>query len=280
MLFSGAHLKIRDGFVPRRILQDLSQLDVSIFLGVPSMYQIFVETLLPDIPDLSHVRYLLSCTAPLRPDLITAFHEKFRMPICQHYGSSETGAVTNHMPWAVLDRMNSVGRPLSNVQVQIQDSNGQLVPVGSEGEVVVKSRVVAPGYIMGEPPGESKFKGDTYRTGDLGIVDEDGFLHLTGRKDGVINVGGFKVSPYEVTQVLEHFPAVREAGVIGVKDSLGEEVVYAAVTLISPATENDILAFCRSRLSDYKVPRGIKIMDEMPRGPSGKIKLTQEDVGL
>jgi long-chain acyl-CoA synthetase len=270
---------MRNGFVPRRALGALSGKDVTVFLGVPSMYRIFVDTLLTDTPDLTHVRYLLSCTAPLRPKLITAFHETFHVPICQHYGSSETGAVTNHVPGAVLDRPGSVGRPLDGVQVQIQDDAGNPLAAGVEGEVVVKSGAVAPGYVMGKPPGESKFKGDTYRTGDLGVLDEAGFLHLRGRKDDVINVGGFKVSPSEVAQVLEQFPAVREAAVIGVKDAQNEEVVCAAVTLDAPATEKKILAFCRTRLSDYKVPRALEILEEMPRGPSGKIRLTPKDIG-
>ena len=133
---------------------------------------------------------------------------------------------------------------------------------------------------MGRPSGYSKFKEDTYWTGDVGIVDEEGFLYLRGRKDDVINVGGLKVSPYEVTQVLEKFPAVSEAAVVGVKDASGEEVVYAVVTLNSPTTEQAILAFCQSRLSDYKAPRRIEIRDEMPRGPSGKIKLSSKDIHL
>jgi acyl-CoA synthetase (AMP-forming)/AMP-acid ligase II len=133
---------------------------------------------------------------------------------------------------------------------------------------------------MGNPPGPSRFAGDTYRTGDIGLVDEEGFLYLRGRIDDVINVGGFKVSPYEVIQVLEKFPAVREAAATGVRNANGEEVVCAMVTLKSPASEAEILAFCRAQLSDYKVPRRIEIRDEMPRGPSGKIKITAKDFAL
>jgi acyl-coenzyme A synthetase/AMP-(fatty) acid ligase len=145
---------------------------------------------------------------------------------------------------------------------------------------VVHSLVVAPGYIMGEPSGKSKFGAHVYRTGDVGMMDNEGFLYLRGRVDDVINVGGLKVSPNEVTQVLESFAAVREAAVMGVKDALGEEVVYAVVTLKTAATEQEILTFCRSRLSDYKIPRRVDIRDEMPRGPSGKVKLSSEGIQL
>lgn len=280
MLTAGTCLILRDAFVPRRVLADAARKDVSIFLGVPSIYRALVETPLSAIPDLSHLRYLLSCTAPLSPELIKAFHEKFRMPICQHYGSSETGAATTHDPSQVLARPTSVGLPMKHVQLLITDENGVEVPGGSQGEVRVRSQVVARGYVMGHPLGASRFAEDTFRTGDLGSVDPDGFLYLHGRLDDVINVGGLKVSPFEVVQVLEAFPAVREAAVVGARTPIGDEFVYAAVTLNRPATENEILHHCRSRLSDYKIPRRIDILGEMPRGASGKIRLTPKDIEL
>jgi long-chain acyl-CoA synthetase len=280
MLFAGARLISQEGFIPRKMLMDLASREVTLFLGVPSMYRLFVDTPLSALPDLSHIRYLLSCTAPLPPELISAFAEKFRMPICQHYGSSETGAVANHRPAEVLARPGSVGLPLHNVRIKIVNEKGEELSPMQEGEVIVRSGVVSPGYVMGNPPGPSRFAGDTYRTGDIGLVDEEGFLYLRGRIDDVINVGGFKVSPYEVIQVLEKFPAVREAAATGVRNANGEEVVCAMVTLKSPASEAEILAFCRAQLSDYKVPRRIEIRDEMPRGPSGKIKITAKDFAL
>ncbi len=280
MLQSGAHLVMRDSFVPRRILTDLADPGVSVFLGVPSMYHIFCESFLPEPPDLHHLRYLLSCTAPLSPELIAAFQQKFGMPICQHYGSSETGAATNHLPAAVAARPESVGRAMQNVELIIIDDAGQPLPPGEVGEVVIRSQVVARGYLMGAPPGPSRFGDHSYRTGDLGFLDEEGFLFLRGRKDDVINVGGFKVSPQEVSRVLERHPAVREAAVIGVRDAMGEEIVYAVVTLKAPADEQELLAHCRPHLADYKVPRRVEIREEMPRGPSGKIRLTPEDIRL
>jgi long-chain acyl-CoA synthetase len=280
MLYAGAHLQIRENFIPRRLLADLAAPEISIFLGVPSMYHILVETLLPAVPDLSHVRYMLSCTAPLSSDLIMAFFHKFRMPICQHYGSSETGAATNHEPASVLAKADSVGKPMHNVAVQIMDDEGHPLPCGEVGEVVVSSGVVAPGYIMGDSTGQAKFNDGTYKTGDLGYMDAAGFLYLRGRKDDMINVGGLKVSPFEVVQVLQSHAGVREAAVAGVKDAMGEEVVYAVVTLKSPVAEQDLLSYCRVRLSEYKVPRRIDMVEEMPRGPSGKVKINAKDIKL
>ena len=273
MLFSGAPLILEEIFVPRKILSRLTAPEVTVFLGVPSMYRFLLEAAPPDPPDLSRLRYALSCTAPLYPDLIAAFYEKFNVPICQHYGSSETGAATTHLPQAVLDHPASVGVAMKNVTVLIVDEQGRELPAGQKGEVVVRSEAVAGGYAMGPVAESSPFTDGAFRMGDIGHLDADGFLYLHGRKDALINVGGLKVSPDEVTMVLESCPAVREAAVIGVRDAMGEEIVYAAVALRSALSEKELLAFCSSRLANYKVPRRLDIFEKLPRGPSGKIKI-------
>jgi long-chain acyl-CoA synthetase len=281
VLASGATLVVQDSFVPRRVLTDISALGITIFLGVPSMYRFLVDTPLTSPPDFSSIRYLLSCTAPLSPDLITGFHRRYRTPISQHYGASETGAVSTHVPAEVLVRPESVGVAMTDVVVNIVDPDGRPLPVGTEGEITVTSRAVAGGYVMGQPPGPSPFRKDAcYWTGDRGLIDGDGFIYVRGRMDDLINVGGFKVSPYEVTRTLESDPRVREAAVVGIKDSMGETVVYAAVTLSASVTETELLSVCRARLADYKVPRRIRIYAELPRGPSGKIRLQPDDVAL
>jgi len=280
MLASGASLVIHDAFVPRQVLTDISALNVSILLGVPSMYRTFIDLRLAAVPDLSRLRHLLSCTAPLSPQTITAFCERFHAPICQHYGSSETGAVAMHIREEVRNRLNSVGKAMSGVTIQIVNADGAEVPIGNEGEIVVTSAAVGKGYLMGRPNGPSPFNGASFRMGDRGLMDRDGFLNVTGRMDDMINVGGFKVSPLEVTHALQRCSKVREVAVLGVKDPFGESAVYAAVTLTGPATEQELLAFCHTQLADYKVPRRIEILKDLPRGSSGKIRIRPEDVSL
>jgi long-chain acyl-CoA synthetase len=276
-LQSGATLVLPDVFIGRRVIADLATGRCSVFLGVPAMFRFLVDTPLRVVPSLGSVRYLLSCTAPLSTALISAFHGRFDASICQHYGSSEAGAVTTHVPAVVLDKPDSVGRAMENVALRIVDADGRELPHGAEGEVVVRGPAVARRYVMGAP--DDRPLGDgTVRMGDRGILDPEGFLCLRGRMDDAINVGGFKVDPLEVVQVLERFEAIREAGVAAARDSHGEEVIYAAVTLRRPASETEILEFCRSQLAEYKVPRRIDIRDALPRGPSGKIRLRPEDV--
>lgn len=268
MLQSGCTLAIEDTFVPRRELAELVSRRVSVFLGVPAMYRAWLS--LPHASSASPlpVRYLLSCTAPLPAPVVTDFHARYRSVICQHYGSSETGAVATHDPTHVLEQPGSVGRPMDGVSVSVVD-----------GEVVVSSGAVASGYVMGAPAGREPFQPDGFHMGDRGRL-ENGFLYVDGRVDDLINVGGFKVSPREVIDALESFPAVAEAAVVGVRDRRGEEVVYAAVTLAGAATEGAILEYCRTRLAEYKVPRHVEIRATLPRGPTGKVQLRSEDVRI
>ena len=266
-LFAGSTLVLEDAFVPRRTLAALG--GVTAFLGVPAQYRAFVGSRVDPAPDLSGVPWLLSCTAPLAPDVVNAFHERFGAPICQHYGSSETGAVTTHVPSEVLRRPASVGRPMDGVRVTVAEP---------DGEVVVESAAVAEGYVVGAPPGPSPFRDGAFWTGDVGEIDEDGFLTIVGRRDALINVGGLKVSPAEVAATLEGHPAVREAAVVGVPDGHGDEVPYAVVALSGTADERELVAFCGAELAEYKVPRRIEIRDELPRTAAGKVRLRLEDL--
>ena len=278
-LYAGAGLAVEDGFVPRRTLAALAGSQIRTFLGIPLHYRAFLTTRVPFEVDLSRVRWLLSCTAPLSADTVRAFHERFGVPICQHYGTSETGAATTHVPTEVLDRPDSVGRPMAGVNVLVVDE-GRVVPPGTEGEVVVQSDAVARRYLLGAPAGPAPLRNGTFRTGDLARIDSDGFLTLVGRRDAMINVGGLKVSPVEVAATLERHPAVREAAVLGVPDGLGEEVVYAVVALSRFIGERELVAFCQGSLAEHKVPRRIEIRGALPRTPAGKVRLKLEDLSV
>jgi acyl-CoA synthetase (AMP-forming)/AMP-acid ligase II len=278
-LYSGSTLMLEDSFVPRRTLRWLAK-GVAAFLGVPAQYRTLLATRTASGPnDLSAARWLLSCTAPLAPETVAEFLERFGAPICQHYGTSETGAVTNQVPSEVPARPASVGKPMSGVEVTVVE-DGKALPSGSEGEVVVRSDAVARRYVMGSPPASapSPLGDGVFRTGDLGYLDSEGFLTLVGRRESMINVGGLKVSPAEVSATLERHPAVLEAAVLGVPDGRDEEVVYAVVALARPVGEDELLAFCRGALAEHKVPRRIDVRDALPRTAAGKVRLGAEDL--
>jgi len=270
-LVTGAPLHVSDGFVPRRALERLVETTPAVFLGVPVMYRLLLEGHPRPLPP----HRLVSCTAPLDGDTISRFAQAFGVPVCQHYGASEAGAVTLHAPDDVLDHPNAVGRPMRNVTVRITDPEGHEVPAGEPGEVVVSSGAVAAGYVMGAPP-RSPFSGGAYAMGDVGVMDRSGLLTIQGRLDDLINVGGFKVAPAEVCRALDAHPAVRESAVTGHRDGRGEMTVYAMVAARTPVTEAELIRHCQERLAEYKVPRRIDVLGELPRGPTGKVRLAPE----
>ncbi|MCM2272290.1 MAG: acyl--CoA ligase [candidate division Zixibacteria bacterium] len=277
VLTAGATLVPSDLFVPRILLRELADPRTKVFLGVPSMYQALVDAA-GIVPDLSHIKYLLSCTAPLNPSLIQAFREKFGLSICQHYGSSETGGATIHDPSQVAAHEHAVGRAMSGVTIALVNKSGQHVPAGDDGEVVVSSDAVSPGYIIGAPSDRQVLTGGKYHTSDLGHLSPDGFLTLKGRIDQLVNIGGLKVSPLEVQQVLELHPSVREVAVLGIRDAQGSETLVAVVSLKTLESESVLLEHCRRLLAEYKVPRRITIMADLPRGGTGKIQIRCEDL--
>jgi long-chain acyl-CoA synthetase len=263
VLASGATVEQRPAFSPRRTLADMA--DATVYLGVPAIYRVVADAPVADPPDLAGARYLLSCTAPLPATLIRKFATRFGAPVCQHYGSSETGGITLHSPEQVLERPDSVGRAIGGVRVHVTDDTGELV---------VEGPAVADGYVLGGPDGPSPLVRGTFRTGDLAEIDADGFIRVHGRRDSVINVGGLKVSPQEVSETLERHPAVRQAAVVGVSDGRGHEIVTAAVVLAHPVPDSELIAHCGLELTEHKVPRRIVVLDELPVGPTGKVRLS------
>jgi acyl-CoA synthetase (AMP-forming)/AMP-acid ligase II len=267
VLASGATVEQRPARSPRRALADMA--DATVYLGVPAIYRVVAEAPVPAPPDLSAARYLLSCTAPLSPELIRSFAARFGAAVCQHYGSSETGAVANHHPEEVLERPESVGRAIGGVEVHV---------AADTGELVVQGPAVASGYVLGGPEGVTPLAGGSFHTGDLAEMDAGGFIRILGRRDSVINVGGLKVSPQEVSEALERHPAVRQAAVVGVPDGRGDQLVTAAVVLAHAVPDTALIAHCSGELAEHKVPRRIVVLEALPVGPTGKVRLRAEDL--
>ena len=146
------------------------------------------------------------------------------------------------------------------------------------GELVVEGPAVAAGYALGGPAGATPLAAGAFRTGDLAEIDADGFIRIHGRRDSLINVGGLKVSPQEVSEALERHPAVRQAAVVGVPDARGEQLVTAAVVLARAVPDAELIAHCTGELAEHKVPRRIVVCDALPVGPTGKVRLRADDL--
>jgi long-chain acyl-CoA synthetase len=166
----------------------------------------------------------------------------------------------------------SVGTPAPGVEVRIEDDDGERVPTGSIGEVAVRSPGLTDGYVDMPELNSQVFRDGFFITGDLGQLDDDGRLTITGRKKLLIEVGGYKVDPIEVEDVVIAHPKVGEAVVVGVPGKVaGEEVVKAVVVPSETVEERELITFCQERLANFKVPQVVEFREEIPKSPLGKI---------
>jgi long-chain acyl-CoA synthetase len=197
--------------------------------------------------------------------------------LVEGYGLSEAAPVTHCNPLNGDIRDGSVGLPLPNVDAAIMNpETGELLPVGAEGEIVVKGPNIMKGYWKRQEETEATFKNGWMRTGDLGRMDEEGYFYIMDRAKDLIIASGFNVYPREVEEVLFMHPAVQEAAVIGVPDPYRGETVAAFVVLKpgfeqSDTTRQDILAFCKKELTPYKVPKLLEFRENLPKTLVGKV---------
>ncbi|MEU8689126.1 AMP-binding protein [Streptomyces sp. NPDC048665] len=217
--------------------------------------------------------------APVPPALVEGFRERFGPYIRVGYGLTECTAPCAAVPpglEAPVDPVSgtlSVGVPGADTLVRILDERGEEVPFGEQGEIVVRGPQVIPGYWRRPEATAETFPDGELRTGDIGFMDEQGWLYVVDRKKDMINASGFKVWPREVEDVLYTHPAVREAAVVGVPDGYRGETVKAYISL-RPGAETDpdeLAAYCKERLAAYKYPRQVEILPELPKTASGKI---------
>ncbi|MEV7809679.1 AMP-binding protein [Streptomyces flaveolus] len=222
---------------------------------------------------------LSSGGAPVPPALVETFRERFGPYIRVGYGLTECTAPCASVPphlEAPVDPVSgtlSVGLPGADTVVRIVDEYGAEVPLGEQGEIVVRGPQVVPGYWRRPDATAETFPDGELRTGDIGFMDEQGWLYVVDRKKDMINASGFKVWPREVEDVLYTHPAVREAAVVGVPDGYRGETVKAYVSL-RPGAEADpdeFAVYCKERLAAYKYPRQVEILPDLPKTASGKI---------
>jgi long-chain acyl-CoA synthetase len=262
-------------FEPDAVLDAIARYRCTIFSGVPTMYYALLQAGLAG-RDLSSLRVGVSGGAAIPGDVIRAFEEKFPgAVILEGYGLSETASTTTFNISAEQRKVLSIGKPIWGVEVRVVDDQDKPLPPGPEniGEIVIRGHNVMKGY-YGKPEATAEaFRGGWFHTGDLAYADEDDYLFIVDRKKDLVIRGGYNVYPREIEEVLFAHPAVAEAAVIGKPDArLGEEVV--AFVVLKPgmqADPDDIVAYSREQLAAYKYPRDVRIIDDLPKGPTGKI---------
>jgi acyl-CoA synthetase (AMP-forming)/AMP-acid ligase II len=241
--------------------------------AVPSMYQAILARMDEEQPgDLRPFRFLRSSSAHLPAPVWRRLEEVFGCPALNSYGMTEASHQMSTNPLPPNIRKIGTAGPSAGPEMAVMDEKGALLPAGSHGEVVIRGESVTRGYLSPESAKAGAFRNGWFRTGDEGQFDGDGYLTLLGRLKEIINVGGEKVAPAEIDEVLLQHAAVAQAVTFGVPSHAMGERVYAAVVLRSDAGEKELRAFVRERLARFKVPEKILKVDSIPKGATGKVQ--------
>jgi long-chain acyl-CoA synthetase len=269
----GVPVEVPFVFKVPRILELIAVEKITILPGVPYIFNAMAETPASAQADLSTIRLCFSAGNFLGRDVFDNFFKRFGIPVKQLYGCTEAGAVCINLDPDVEGTWDSVGKPLKGIEIRIVDDQGNELPSGTSGEVVIDSPTLTSGYFNMPELNQEAFKDGMFLTGDLGKFDQQGNLYITGRKKILIDTGGRKVDPIEVEDILVTHPNVKEAVVVGVKGAHAGEIVKAVLVLQDAAMceEQEIFAYCKERLAEFKVPKIVEFRDEIPKSPLGKI---------
>ncbi len=270
---NGVSVEVPFVFKCPRILELIKAEKITILPGVPYIFNSLAETPVSIQVDLSTLKLCICAGNFLGKDVFNKFLKRFGVAVRQLYGCTEAGAMCINLDENPEQTWNSVGTPLKNVEIKIIDEQGNELPVGQSGEVVIKSQALTNGYYNIPDLSQQAFKDGAFFTGDLGKLDEAGRLYITGRKKILIDTGGRKVDPIEIEDILSTHPQVKEAVVVGVKGTHAGELVKAVIVLKEPeqCDEKIIFSYCKERLAEFKVPKMIEFRDEIPKSPLGKI---------
>jgi acyl-CoA synthetase (AMP-forming)/AMP-acid ligase II len=218
------------------------------------------------------LRFVRSCSAPLPVELAERLEALFHTPVLEAYGMTEASHQMASNPLPPRARKFGTVGPATGIEIATMNEAGELLAPGSKGEVVIQGPSVIRAYENNPDANAKSFVNGWFRTGDEGVIDDEGYLRLTGRLKEMINRGGEKIAPLEIDEVLLTHPAMGEAVSFGVPHPTWGEEVAAAVVLREPATEAELIAYCRDRLSDFKCPKKIYIVDSIPRTATGKVQ--------
>jgi len=269
-LFTGGTAVIPVRFNPMSFWRTVLDEGITWYSAVPTIHQLMLMRRRPS--DDHALRFVRSCSAALSPGLMKELEDHFETPILEAYGMTEAShqIASNPLPPAA-HMPGSVG-PGTGTRISIRDEYGDELPLGNTGEVCIQGPGVIRAYENNpEATAEGFFK-DWFRTGDLGTLDGDGYLRLVGRIKEMINRGGEKIAPLEVDEALLSHPSVAEAVTFGVPHPTWGEEVAAAVVLGGATTEAELIAHCKDRLADFKCPKKVHVVLEIPRTVTGKIQ--------
>jgi long-chain acyl-CoA synthetase len=274
-LFAGSSIILVKSVHPvRNAIQELYSRQATVLPAIPQFYRSLANA---ELPGPLPLRVCVSGSAPLPVQVLKEFEKRFGIPLIEGYGLSEASPVVAKNPLDRTRKPGSIGLPIPNVEMSVQDDEGRLLEARQVGEICVRGGNVMIGYWNQQEETAQAFRNGWLLTGDIGYRDEEGYYYITDRKKDMLLVNGNNVYPREIEEVIYQFPNVKEAAVVGQPDSRrGEQPVAFVVSNEGTQVDDSMLVkFLRSKLADYKVPRRVVFLPALPRNTTGKVLKTE-----
>jgi len=274
-LYAGGSTVISPKFSASQFWKIISDYQVTSFGSVATMLSILLTTYPDGVPEglkTDQLRFAMCGSAPVPAEVMKKFEETFNCPVVEGYGLSESTCRSTFNPPDERRRPGSCGLPIGN-EMKVLDDDDNEVPDGELGEIVLRGENILKGYFKSPEATRTAFRNGWFHTGDVGYRDKDGFFYIVDRKSDMIIRGGENIYPREIDEVLYQHPAVAAAATIGVPDELYGEEVAAFIVLKDglKVSEEELISYCTERVADYKCPKSIRIVAEIPKGPTGKL---------
>jgi len=274
-LYPGGSSVITPKFSASRFWQIISDYRITSFGSVATMLSMLLTAYPDGVPEglrTEQLRFAMCGSAPVPAEVLKRFEETFHCLVIEGYGLSESTCRSTFNPPDERRRAGSCGLPIGN-EMRVVDDDGREVEEGALGEIVLRGENVLKAYYKNPDATGAAFRNGWFHTGDIGYRDPDGFFYIVDRKSDMIIRGGENIYPREIDEVLYQHPAIAAAATIGVADPLYGEEVAAFIVFKegTTATEEELIGFCRERLADYKCPKTVRFLSEIPKGPTGKL---------
>src|ERR1044072_4395166 len=274
-LYAGSSTVTSTRFSASRFWEIVSEYNVTSFGSVATMLSMLLKTYPEGVPEglsAERLRFAMCGSAPVPAEVMRRFEETFNCLVVEGYGLSESTCRSTFNPPDKRRRPGSCGLPIGN-DMRVVDEDDRDVPDGELGEIVLRGENILKGYFKNEAATATAFRNGWFHTGDIGYRDADGFYYIVDRKSDMIIRGGENIYPREIDEVLYQHPQIAAAAVIGVSDQLYGEEVSAVVVLKDDAkvSEEEVIEFCKARLADYKCPKTVRFVADIPKGPTGKL---------
>lgn len=274
-LYAGGSTVVSPKFSASRFWQIISGYQITSFGSVATMLSMLLSTYPDGVPaglKTDQLRFAMCGSAPVPAEVLRRFEETFNCLVIEGYGLSESTCRSTFNPPDTRRRPGSCGIPIGN-EMRVVDEEDREVGCGELGEIVLRGENILKGYYKNDAANETAFRNGWFHTGDIGYRDGEGYYYIVDRKSDMIIRGGENIYPREIDEVLYKHPDIAAAAVIGVPDDLyGEEV--AAVVVLKPgasASEQEVIDYCKARLADFKCPKTVRFLDDIPKGPTGKL---------